>query len=362
VIRLAFVVTLLLRAAPLAALQLGGTLDLGAGQAAWDEAAAGGSLTLGALGASYRGGTLGGLEPELLGGIDLSSEPAARTAVQWSLGGRLHTRGTSTGAWIGAALGGAGIGSPTSSLTRLEGGLRQAIGPAGLHVWMSRTSFGSGAVGSKDPSGADTLSLGDTMPRPGSASGRRLAEYTDVGSRATLELGSYEVGLSFVRRVGGTGVRRNAWEASGVWWVAPSIGLVGAAGHSLPQFGLAVPGARYGTLGIRLALGARPRSRPPARELPPAAGNAPRLVLASQSRLAIIGPPAARAEIMGDFTDWQPRPLDPDGQGRWTLPVSLSPGVHHLNVRFDGGDWTVPAGTVAVDDGFGGRVGLFVVR
>ena len=360
--RAALVAALLLRTAPLAALQLGGTLDVGAGQAAWDEAGAGGSLTLGALGASYRAGAIAGLEPELLGGVDLSSEPAARTAVQWSLGGRLHTRGASTGAWLGAALGGAGIGSPTSGLTRLEGGLRQAIGPAGIHVWMSRTSFGSSGVGSKAASGADTLALSDTMPQPESASGRRLAEYTDVGSRATLDLGSYELGLSFVRRVGGTGVRRNAWEASGVWWVAPSIGLVGATGHSLPQFGLAVPGARYGTLGVRLALGAGPRSRRPSREPPPVAANTPRLVLASQLRLAIIGPPAARAEIMGDFTDWQPCLLEPDGQGRWTLPVALSPGVHHLNVRFDGGEWTVPAGTVAVDDGFGGRVGLFVVR
>jgi hypothetical protein len=360
--RAALVAALLLRAAPLAALQVGGTLNVGAGQAAWDEAGAGGSLTLGALGASYRAGTLAGLEPELLGGVDLSSEPAARTAVQWRLGGRLHTRGASTGAWLGAALGGAGIGSPASSLTRLEGGLRQAIGPAGIHVWLSRTSFGSSGVGSKDSGRADTLALSDTMPHPESPSGRRLAEYTDVGSRATVELGSYELGLSFVRRVGGTGVRRTAWEASGVWWVAPSIGLVGATGHSLPQFGLAVPGARYGTLGIRLALGAGPRSRRPPRDPAPTAANAPRLVLASQLRLAIIGPPAARAEIMGDFTDWQPCPLEPDGQGRWTLPVALSPGVHHLNVRFDGGDWTVPAGTVSVDDGFGGRVGLFVVR
>lgn len=360
--RMALVAALLLRTAPLAALQLGGTLDVGAGQAAWDEASTDGSLTLGALGASYRAGTIAGLEPELLGDVDLSSEPAARTAVQWSLGGRLHTRGATTGAWLGAAFGGAGIGSPTSGLTRLEGGLRHAIGPAGFHVWMSRTTFGSGAIGSKDLGRADTLALSDTMPTPASASGRRLAEYTDVGSRATIGLGSYELGLSFVRRVGGTGVRRNAWEASGVWWVAPSIGVVGAAGHSLPQFGLAVPGARYGTLGIRLALGAGPRSRRPSREPPPVASSSPRLVLATQLRLAIIGPPAARAEIMGDFTDWQPCPLEPDGEGRWTLPVALTPGVHHLNVRFDGGDWTVPAGTVAEDDGFGGRVGLFVVR
>ncbi|MGH7513069.1 MAG: glycogen-binding domain-containing protein [Gemmatimonadales bacterium] len=360
---LAVAAALVLRAGALAALQLGGTVDLGAGQAAWDQAGSGGALTQGALAASYRAGTLFGLEPELLGGAGLSSDPAERTAVQWDLGGRLHTRGAGTGAWLGASVGGAGVGSPTSRLTRLEGGLRQAIGPAGLHVWMSRTSFGAGTLGSKELGQGDTLALADTISRPGSTSGRRIAEYTDLGTRATVGLGSYELGVSFVRRVGGTGVRRTAWEANGVWWVAPSIGLVGAAGHSLPQFGLAVPGARYGTLGIRLALGAAPRgSRRVPREPPASAATAPRLVLARTDRLAIVGPPAGHAEVMGDFTDWQPRPLEPDGEGRWTLPVSLSPGVHHLNVRFDGAEWTVPAGAVAVDDGFGGRVGLFVVR
>jgi hypothetical protein len=85
-------------------------------------------------------------------------------------------------------------------------------------------------------------------------------------------------------------------------------------------------------------------------------------VVASTRRLSVIGPSAAAAEVMGDFTDWRPRALAPDGPGRWTLPLALTPGVYHLNVRFDGGAWTVPAGTVAVDDGFGGKVGLFVVR
>jgi hypothetical protein len=65
---------------------------------------------------------------------------------------------------------------------------------------------------------------------------------------------------------------------------------------------------------------------------------------------------------MGDFTDWQATPLTPLGGGRWTLPLVLKPGVHHLNVRFDVGPWLVPSGAFAVDDGFGGRVGLVVVR
>jgi hypothetical protein len=283
---------MVLRAAAVEALQLGGTVDLGAGQAEWDQIGAGGPLTRGAFSATYRLGTLFGLEPEVAGGLGLSSEPAQRTAVGWELGGRLHTRGGSTGAWLGAAVGGAGIGAPRSALTRLEGGVRHAIGPAGIHVWMSRISFGTGAIGSDKLGQTDTLGAVDTVP------GRRLAEYTDVGTRAIVGLGRYELGLSFIRRLGGTGIRRSAWEATAVWWLLPSLGMVGAAGHSLPQFGLAVPGARYGTLGIRLALGARPRSaRPRPVEQPTLATSvAPRLVLATATRLAIVGraPPAPR--------------------------------------------------------------------
>jgi hypothetical protein len=353
---------LLLRAGALPALQLAGSMTLGAGQAAWDPAGADGTLTQGVMGASYRTGPLLGLEPELVGGMGLSSDPADRTAVQWDVGGRLHTRGASTGGWLGAAVGGAGIGAPTSRLTRLEGGFRQAIGSLGLHLWMSRTSFGTGTLGSK-VAGSDTLALGDTLPRP-SGSSRRVVEYTDVGTRATLGLGSYQLGVSFVRRVGGAGVRRMAWETSALWWMVPGFGLVGATGHSLPEFGMAVPGARYATLGIRLAVGGGVRRgrAAPREPTPSPSTTAPTLVQATSHQLAIAGPPAARGEVMGDFTDWVPRELAPGGAGRWTLPVALTPGVHHLNVRFNGGAWTVPLGTVAVDDGFGGHVGLFVVR
>jgi hypothetical protein len=92
------------------------------------------------------------------------------------------------------------------------------------------------------------------------------------------------------------------------------------------------------------------------------AAGTPRLVLATPHRLAIVGPAADRAEVMGDFTDWQAQPLVQAGERRWALDATLSRGVHQLNVRFDGGEWVVPAGTVAVDDGFGGKVGIFVVR
>jgi hypothetical protein len=337
---------------PLAALQLAGTLDLGTGAATWDQPDVEGSLTRGAFGAAYRTAAILGLDPELTGAFDLNSEPAGRTAMRWDLGARLHTRGERTGGWVGAALGAAGMDSPSAGFTRLEGGLRHAFGPAGVNFWVARTSYGAPAAirGGLGQGAEDTLG------------GRHVSEYTDLGSSGSVGVGGLELGLTLIRRLGGAPFRRTGWEVNAVWWLAPSMGLVGAAGHSLPQLGAAIPGARYGTLGLRLALGSRSSRPRPAAAAPPAetATTTPRLA-ADARRLTISGPKAGSAEVMGDFTDWQPVPMRPAGEGRWILPVSLAPGAHHQNVRFDGGPWLVPAGAVPVDDGFGSRAGLFVV-
>ena len=355
--------------APLAALQLGGSLDAGTGPARWDQVDSEGARVQGTLGLSYRMGSVLGLEPELSSGLGLSTEQsggteqAARTALRWDLTGRVHTRGEVTGAWLGAGLGGVGTARQTAALTRLEGGVRSGIGPAGLRVWFARTSFGvrPGAGGS----------LGNNFDSLGRGS-KQVVEYTDLGTRAGLDLGRYEVGATIIRRWGrgtleSTSLRSIAWDVSAVWWLRPSVGVVASVGHSLPELSLALPGARYRSLGVRLALGAPPRGGTGAHGAAPAAiavtaASAARLVLATPHRLGIVGPPAEHAEIMGDFTDWHPRPLVREGEGRWALGGALSPGVHQLNVRFDGGEWIVPAGTVAVDDGFGGKAGLFVVR
>src|SRR5262249_24054692 len=77
--------------------------------------------------------------------------------------------------------------------------------------------------------------------------------------------------------------------------------------------------------------------------------------------LRIYGPQAKALELMGDFTDWEPRALKRVSDGSWELRVALTPGAHRLNVRIDGGDWLVPAGTRSEESEFG-SVGILVVR
>jgi hypothetical protein len=338
------------------ALQLGGTIDFGTGPAVWDQLDSRDPLLDAALGANYQMPRILGLRPELLGDFGLSSRPGEPAAVSWDFGARLHTSGTVGGVWLGAAVGAAGTRNIRSELTRLEAGIRRSLGPAHINVWLSRTGFGAG-VAPHGALGQDSAGSPDTVARKG------VTEYTDLASQVTLGLSRYELGLSLTRRLGSAAVRRTGWELSATWWMTPEIGVVGAAGHSLPQFGFTVPSARYGTVGLRLAVGARSptdRSREkPATEVTPSAG--PTVVVADR-RLTILSAPALRAEVMGDFTDWKVEPFIATGAGRWRLPIALSPGVYHLNVRFDGGAWLVPLGAVAVDDGFGGSVGMVVVR
>ena len=145
----------------------------------------------------------------------------------------------------------------TAALTRLEGGLRSSVGPAGFRVWLARTSFGvrPGVGGSLGNVASDDTTGGG---------GKQVVEYTDLGTRAALAFSRYEVGATLIRRwgsaaLGSSALRSVAWEMNAVWWVRPSVGLVASVGHSLPELSLALPGARYRSLGVRLALGAPPR-------------------------------------------------------------------------------------------------------
>jgi hypothetical protein len=334
--------------------QLGGNVDFGTGSAAWDQTDGRDQLLNGAFGAGYRFADFLGLQPALTGDLALSSRPAKEAALGWNIGARFDTKGSEGGVWLGAAIGAAGSGGRHTGLTRLEGGIRRLLGPGRIDVWLSRTGFGS-KIATGGRLTQDSAGFTDTLVRKG------VTDFTELGSRAVFRLSSYELGFSFTQRMGNAAVRRTGWELSATWWMKPSLGIVGSTGHSLPQFNFAVPSARYGTLGLRLALGAKSqtaRARPEDERI---ATNRPMLSVADR-RLAVRWASARTAEVMGDFTDWKPLALVPVSGERWTFPVALRPGVHHLNVRFDGGAWLVPSGAFAVDDGFGGRVGLIVVR
>jgi hypothetical protein len=132
--------------------------------------------------------------------------------------------------------------------------------------------------------------------------------------------------------------------------------------RQLPDFVRGAEAANSVTVGIRLnepshALSLAMRT-PPTVQVAAAEGDASGD--STRRTLRVRAPAAQRVEVMGDFTDWEPVALALTGDV-FTGSFALSPGSHRLVIRINGGDWRPAANTPAVDDDFGGRVGLLVV-
>ena len=55
---------------------------------------------------------------------------------------------------------------------------------------------------------------------------------------------------------------------------------------------------------------------------------------------SLLAPDALIVQLVGDFTQWQERPIDmqKDGNGIWRATVKLPPGEHHYRFLVDG-EW-----------------------
>jgi hypothetical protein len=131
-------------------------------------------------------------------------------------------------------------------------------------------------------------------------------------------------------------------------------------------------GGRYVTAALRVTASRRARSLPQAAlppVIPPAGDGAAVAATLIETRrgradactLIVHAAGATTIEVMGDFTDWLPATLRRGGPNRWSITLPIAPGRHRLNVRVNGGPWTVPAGTTPVADDFQGMVGTVVI-
>jgi 1,4-alpha-glucan branching enzyme len=78
--------------------------------------------------------------------------------------------------------------------------------------------------------------------------------------------------------------------------------------------------------------------------------------------LEVDVPKARSVELKGDFTDWAAVALERARSGRWELRRAMAPGIHHLIVRIDGGEWRVPPGAQSIVNEFGVPVGALLVE
>lgn len=178
------------------------------------------------------------------------------------------------------------------------------------------------------------------------------------------------------------GVRLGEAQRGTVGWLALVAG-VEVAGHWLAlnvgnypaDLVQGLPGGRFLGVAVRLPSIRRPEG-PPARPAPRREGDNPELDVARTLDL-VIGPAldstgireirvwapgAERVELMADFVDWIPVPLERKSEGEWRGYYRVAPGLHRINIRLDGSRMEVPPRLAVVEDEFMGKVGVIVVR
>jgi hypothetical protein len=84
--------------------------------------------------------------------------------------------------------------------------------------------------------------------------------------------------------------------------------------------------------------------------------------VAAGREIVVRATDAEMVELAGDFTDWKPVVLHRWGADSWRTLLPVSPGLHRLAVRIDGGEWRAPPGTRPVESEFGGQVAEIVVE
>ncbi len=149
------------------------------------------------------------------------------------------------------------------------------------------------------------------------------------------------------------------WETSSLAslavWAGDQFAFVFTAARQLPDWVRGADAAESFSVGMRF--------RQPTPERARALRVMPYVLLTDDADPRAFRVRAAGArtlEVMGDFTDWEARPLVRAGSV-FDLGAKLTSGVHRLLVRVDGGAWRAAVNTPVVDDEFGGKVGLLVV-
>jgi hypothetical protein len=323
--------------------------------------------------ASYLAGGNGPVLGEIVATARFLSGPLTEDGVAWEGGGRLHLRKRQAGLWVGSEAG----HDLHGATLRWEAAAWRRFGQIALQLQGSQTA----AV---DPGTRKAGGLSDTLaPQIDTLGARQVRTITDLGVWLHWSPPRVDLALALGRRYGfpevaggislGDGLGQNSpgetatrsdwWLADLTYWLTPRLGLNGRIGHSPadPQWGVA--GGAFLRVAVRAVVGR--------------GGSGPRLAESRATGFAVrrlAGNPVAaqftlngargveRVELMGDFTDWSPVEMQRTGEGRWELRLGLKPGLHFVNVRYDGGPWRPPPGTRVITDEFERLTGVVVVE
>ena len=255
-----------------------------------------------------------------------------------------------------ARIGPAAIGLGIAGIRRTGPGLLTGVGPTvstsvAIGEFSLSGNFSRFATVTQSLS-AVTTALNDSVGGPG-ASARVLSHF---GLGAQWHRGRYSLDGRIMRRTGIGLPGQLGWLAGVGLQVGPWSRVSASVGRMPAQEAIYLPLRNQVTMGLAFTR-RRHRSEPPS--VTAAGGFGLEVVPVTRGHtLRIRVPAAGRVELNGDFTNWQPVDLERTESDLWETTLPLASGVYHLNMRIDGGPWTVPAGLASEDDGFGSRTGV----
>jgi hypothetical protein len=322
------------------------------------------------------------------GFVDATGTYSRFTAGGWSTQGTLSgSRFIPAGTRSVIELAGLGGGSTHSDGTRTGEGLLNAR----LHLGPPRREFFLGAGGGRAWDGEAWRSVvlgevGASLPLgPGGALVtvspaivNDSLKYTDSQASLYWKRERLDLGAVLGFRVGDQAITTNpsarSWASvTAVAWMTPRVGLVASGGTYPIDPTQGFPGGRFVSLALRLATnGVRSQPLVPATDDDVRSARAAVGITGFSARregpgtvtLSAAARGAQSVEITGDFTNWVPVRLTP-GAGSdelWSVTLPINSGKYEMNIRINGGPWTVPPGLLSMLDEFGGSIGLLVVQ
>jgi hypothetical protein len=154
--------------------------------------------------------------------------------------------------------------------------------------------------------------------------------------------------------------------ATATLWLDDRIGIVAGGGREPENPSRDLPARNFGSIGLVLAYWPLPRGAVPVTSARATPVRSFDIRQASSGeglqKITVHVGGVESVDVMGDFSDWTPLTLVRHGRDTWELNVPMSPGVHQIDIRVDGGTWVAPPGMPTMRDGFNGEVGVLVVN
>jgi hypothetical protein len=321
------------------------------------------------------------------GFVDAAGTYSQFTVGGWSTQGVLSgSRFITAGAQSVIELAGLAGGSTHSDGTRTGEGLLNAR----FHLGRSRREFFFGAGGGRawDGDAWRSVVLGEIGASLAMGAGEAVVTVSPAIVNDSLKYADSQASLSWKRerldlgavlgfRIGDQAITSNpnarSWASvTAVAWMTPRVGLVASGGTYPIDPTQGFPGGRFVSLALRFATNGG-RSQPPVAgtddDTRPERATAvteftARRETSGMVTLTAVARGAQSVEITGDFTNWVPVRLTSSNGSTdtWSVTLPINSGKYEMNIRINGGPWSVPPGLLSMLDEFGGSVGLLVVQ